>query len=392
MGNLKQSPKEILLNSLDATKVSVYARSIGNDDYQAVMLIKDLGIEIPGAIIGGSSSMIQCVKNCTDLGAKKIVSLEFAPPCPCEECNWEYGITINHKDSPLGVQTRYFPAPSKFYGSSFPRVECTDGFVDDDYVLRAENDILEQICKDKYRFVDAFRVYDLGDGYVAEDTISFTISIPGEDDIEVVDAEWPELGNLAAFLEVIQTAIGDDRIFAYAYGDDGVMLIGDPCFVYTVAMEGAVRKIYIEQKYPEVSFDVSYPPDMATATLIQVPRFPSLRGTDVYREFTAKGHHGQLSSMAYIDRPDPNANYCKYTIRYIQPYTYDLVGANHLNQYYQEFIIYIKEDLIDDLVWTYDGDEEHYGFNVDAVQQAGDLDWDDAMTFLCDGTVVDPGN
>lgn len=409
MGNLNYSPTDILLNSVSVDKVGLYFHDLGNNTGQAMLLIKDLGISIPGAIYslsqGSPDSLLHkptsCAFNCVNPGQLKVVRYVFTPVCPCEECDYEYGITIHHKDSSKAAQIRYFPPPQKYLGGRFERVECTAGFIDDTYVNRAELDIIRQNMADQYSFVNIWRQYDVGD-FAAGETIGFTLSVPGEDDL-VVSVLWdddsagtpPDPEDFDDFLTNINTAL--DGTGVTAIGDEStgtVTLVGDYGLQFTISQNAyAARYLYVGQKYPEVTFDVTYPQDMATGTVITEPRFPSLRGVDVYQEFMNRGNHGSMAIFSSVERPDPAADYCKWTFTYVKPYTYDLVGANHLNQYYHVYHLYVKKSAIIDLI----GDDILYWvfgyFNVEIPGAIKDIDISMQMLvdILC-GTIPQRGN
>jgi hypothetical protein len=351
MGNLNYSPTDILLNSVSVKKVGLYMQDLGNGTSQAMLLIKDAGISIPGAIYvteGGYlvGKPLTCAFNCVNPGRLKIVRYVFHPICPCEECNYEYGITIQHKDSSAAEQVRYFPPPQKFLGGKFERVECTGGFINDSYVNRMELDIIRQAGADPYSFVNVWRSYNMGD-FEAGDAITATISLPNNVTIDLAvtwtGGQIPD--PFEDFLDDINTALGTSGLTASGV-DGNVIITGEPGLLFSIDGTYETRYLYIGQKYPEVSFSASYTEEMATAEIVQEHLFPSLRGVDVYKEFMNKGNHGNLALMAAVERPDPSAEYCKWTFVVIKPYTYDLVGANHLNQYYHTYHLYVRKDAI----------------------------------------------
>lgn len=388
MGNLNYSATDILLNSVSVDKVGLFFATGDGPENVATLLIKQLGITIPGALyddgVFDTARHIRCTKNCSQAGQLKEVRYELAPLCPCEECNFEYGITVQHQDSPAGEQIRYFAPPQKFYGNKIKRVECTDGFINDDYVLRMEDDIISQIDADDHAFVTSYRGYDFGE-FAAGDSITFTLVRPGEED-EVIDVDWtddPVAITFAAFIALIETAI--DGLGITVIGDDAtdtIVIVGDPGLLFTITPSDPTsisRYLYIKQKYPEVSFNASYSEDFATAEVITECIYPSLRGVDVYKEFINRGNHGSMAMFTAMERPDPAANYCKYTFTVLKTPTYDLVGANHLNDYYHIYHLYVKEDQVDVYVW------KATEYNVEVPPAIGDADTslEDLIDILC---------
>ena len=334
-----------------------------------------------------------CVEDCYYAGQLGIVQLQFAPPAPCNECDFESGIVINVRPDSITPYTRYLPM-NKFYGTRLPSVTSTSGYVDDAFVLQVEDAILEGLAGDLQRFADGYRTYNISgvdDFADPEDDIIFTlVEADGtEHDIDV-DAG----ASLAATVIVLQAAL-DAVVTGYtvvANGTAAMYIVGPANTKFTitdfddtdVTLEG--RYLRIAQKYLDSKIDVSYDVAHATQTSIQTARLPYLRGVDVAAIFATYGNHGTLGMFANTPQVDLDAEYCKYVLKRIHR-AYDDPAANRINSYFEEVNIYVKKTAAETDYWIGDGDSDTaYGMNVDAAPDGvADTDFNDACALLCDG-------
>jgi len=155
MENIRQPITRILFNSIANTKIGVY----GDGKMGRLILnFKELGINLPGdSYTAGTSALsasgtkntnLTLAKSQTDDGVKKAWLIEFNPMQPDVLTHWGYGLTLRPKTKMPGVHDNRHRAHQKSYSGTLNAVTCTNGYVDDTFVLAAEDDIIEQIALD----------------------------------------------------------------------------------------------------------------------------------------------------------------------------------------------------------------------------------------------------
>ena len=170
--NLTQPIPKLLFNTLVTADIGVFTDPVTS---YKMLLFKKAGFSIPYI----SSTACSSTKISPDEGAGKSVLLTFSTVCPCEECNYEYGIKVIKSVKRPGVlNDDYYPEP-RFYGSVLSNVQaCTAGVMAAADVLAMEDEVLSQIGDDTDASVDAFRVYEIEDDTPANES-TFTITIDG---------------------------------------------------------------------------------------------------------------------------------------------------------------------------------------------------------------------
>jgi len=155
MRNTRQPIQRILFNSVTASKIGVYG---DGKQGRLILQFKELGISLPGdsyttattalAASGTLNSNLEVSKTQTDDGLKAAWLVEFNPTKPADLTNWGYGLTIRPKVKLPGVDNNRHDQYQKSYAGTLGGVTETSGYIDDAFVLQAEDDIIKQISLD----------------------------------------------------------------------------------------------------------------------------------------------------------------------------------------------------------------------------------------------------
>lgn len=140
-GNLTFPVRPYLFNTVTAADMGYYTDSITG---KKNLILKKDGIQIPFV----SGSTVKTVISPLP-GEYKSVRLVVNPACPCEDCNYEYGIVITKKVKRPGVgNSDYYPT-GRFYGDKLHRIgTCSNGIMAAADIAIIENEIMSQITAD----------------------------------------------------------------------------------------------------------------------------------------------------------------------------------------------------------------------------------------------------
>lgn len=90
-------------------------------------------------------------------------------------------------------------------------------------------------------------------------------------------------------------------------------------------------------------------------------RYPSLTSEDVFRVFWNQRDQGSLSAMGYLDQPEANTDYVKYTIKSLNIPVSDVIGAGYNTTTEVELELYVKKSIIATNYWQLaNGDPQCY--------------------------------
>ena len=144
-GNLNYKDRPLLITNLTVADFGVYLET--NPDTGGTtkhLVVKKIGLDIPynsSAVIRQSNTME---------GALKSVLLSINAPCPCQDCNYEYGIEIVRKVKNPGVLNDVISPRRRFYGGNIETIgTCSNGEMSDADKLTMEDEILNQILLDR---------------------------------------------------------------------------------------------------------------------------------------------------------------------------------------------------------------------------------------------------
>lgn len=283
MERLKQPITRILMNSVTNKKIGVY----GDDREGRLMLqFKELGITLPGdswtagttsppSASGTLNASLEVAKAATDDGIKKGWMVNLNPMAPENDTNWPYWLTIRPKVKMPGVENNRHRAHEKSYSGNIEAITSTSGYVDDTYVLEAEDDILDMITNDTGKHdvntdpisnmskavCDAYRAYIIttnnGDAitYTDEDGNSTAINAGAS---TVASANTVN-GNATVKLFVKAIAINATQM---------LVMSRTAGYKFTVSVAGSnvidSRNIMLEAKDEQVQFDVELPTHYGT--------------------------------------------------------------------------------------------------------------------------------
>jgi len=200
-----------------------------------------------------------------DDGSIKCQLLTINDLCPCEDCNYEYGITIEGTVRDPGVlNDNYYPT-NRFYGSVLDNVqECSDGTMSEEDVLLMEDTILKQIFDDEDAIVEAGRMYLISDDDATDESTlvinsngnTITITVAG-------DHSTPAVTGISDFVTAINVQLaGEITAFPGATDTEFYLIspVGGANFTVEAGTDTSItwRKIAIRQKDVNVQFHVKY--------------------------------------------------------------------------------------------------------------------------------------
>jgi len=264
-GNLTYPTTPILINTLAYTDLGVFGDGVIS---KRVLLFKKHGITIP------YDSNVSVAKTCTDGGQLKSVAVTIDGPCPCEDCDYDYGIDIVKHVKEPGVQNDDFYSSGRFYGGKLESIQsCSGGELADGNKLTIENDIINQITADtgnggrEAGIVNARRAYI----FTCTPAITENVSLYDSNGTLIVTV------TLGATMIASINALNDDATFAiyfYATAATATSIFVssiNPGLIYTLADGGGAaaitvnsREIWITSKSVNDQFDVRFPMGFAT--------------------------------------------------------------------------------------------------------------------------------
>jgi len=214
-GNLTYPVRVHLLNTIDADDIGLYEDSVTSE---WTLAFKKLGIQIPHRTTNERTVITPLP------GEHKAVRLVVNPACPCEDCNYEYGIGIIKKVKKPGVDNSDYYPTSRFYGDKLFRIgTCSNGILAAADITTIENTIMSQITADlgggmensMPAIVGAKKYYLISDN---DDSDESTITVThGGSDVAIASAG-------AAFnLASVFNAEGDvnTKLVCYQYDETG---------------------------------------------------------------------------------------------------------------------------------------------------------------------------
>ena len=138
-----------------------------------MLTIKKLGLQIRGAAYAAGDMTaatpagqgvvmpagLSISKSCTDPGDLSGWCVTLSATCPCDECEYPYGVTFRSMLKEPGVNNNEYEPKYQWYGGKIARISCTAGLIDDEFLLEMEDDILTQVTADTAGWVDGYRTY-----------------------------------------------------------------------------------------------------------------------------------------------------------------------------------------------------------------------------------------
>ena len=332
-GNLTMPSKPLLYNTLAVTDFGYYTDSITSEK---MLVIKDLGLAIP--YVSGTTVK---TKSCATAEQKKIVALDLDITCPCEECEYEFGIKIEKYVQKPGVLNSIYTPQSKFYGGRLPKVqECTSGEMADSDVLLMIKTIIEAIrddvgtggTKDDPAAVLAGMRYAFSDDDNTDNSV-MTITIDGT--TTTITADGSVANQMVAKINANTTV--NPYVRADAYAEDYFYLSSKVNGQYFTAAAGTditlestndLPQIVISQKEPGERFEVVFDDGFATK---------STTGIVVLTGFTTVGSG---TTTLYIDGTSVGASTDNTTVATMYGNLNTAIGAEDAYAY-----IYDGDDL-----------------------------------------------
>ena len=265
--------RTILLNSVSADDIGVFGDTTNKI---RTLVFKKEGVQIPGGnfaagdilgpVVGTSmNSLLSISKNCTDPGALSGYLIELNPECPCEECDYDYGITLVKKVEQPGVRNSDRYKKEFYYGSTLSKIDCTAGLIDDAELLTMEDSIITDIYMHRPMngadntniLAHAKRTYYVTDSDPA-DASSIDVTIAG---VTTTVTSGGGFGIDELIIAFNATAAINTVLFAYKVGATqmGISSINDGTLFTVVANTDTVvdhRYIYVFAKSVDVQFDV----------------------------------------------------------------------------------------------------------------------------------------
>lgn len=147
-GPLTYKDKPILVNGAASADIQKFDDVLQGNMH--MLHFKKHGIVLPSRIGSDSGTIIgSWTKSYPTPGAYKMVNLVINPACPCEDCNYSYGINIvaSHKDP--GIFNSQWAPESRFYTGQIPAIgTCNGTALSAADIVTIENDIIDQITND----------------------------------------------------------------------------------------------------------------------------------------------------------------------------------------------------------------------------------------------------
>jgi hypothetical protein len=287
MRNIRQPITRILLNSVTDKIIGLYGDEVMG---RRMLKFKQLGITIPGdthtattnplAASGTLNADLEVSKSTSDDGLLKGWLVELNPMAPAEITHWGYGLVIRPKVKMPGVRNNRHDAHQVTYGGSIAAITTTSGYVDDTYVLEAEDDIIEQIYLDDGMHNNNTDPISKMSGAVCEAKRAYRINIDAGDaaDITITDDDGVattvtlNTASIASAHAINNNATLQLYVQAFAVSTTQIMVVSrNSGTLFTVAdgagtgtLEVVNRYIMLVAKEQQVQFDVELPKDMGT--------------------------------------------------------------------------------------------------------------------------------
>lgn len=256
MHNLREVKHNVLFNSLSTAQAGMFTDSINGD---VILKLKQHGLDLPVNANAINLAVARIEKSCEDLGVRKMTLLELNRFCPCEDCDYDYGVFIKSQMRTPGVFNNQEHIQGRGYGGTLARIECTAGVLNDDLALEMEDDIIAQVNADVDRGPEkgspaiAFRAYRVTLANDTTETIDITINgtttsiaLTGAA-IQDADAAGGYTGNTNI---INATAAVNPFVRAIAVSATEMLIVGQANGeVFTVANGGIGTPITIDARY-----------------------------------------------------------------------------------------------------------------------------------------------
>jgi len=274
MENLKNPPRRVLINTIDHDTVGAFYDTVSGVN---MLSFKQYGINIPYV-----AAAFKGAKACTDLGAVGSEEIELSNEAPCSNCNWQYGISVVKKVQLPGVGNNVSNFQATSYSGVIGAITTTGGYIDDKWLLQAEDDIISQIFNNDEglhnnnsdpvtgggAIVKAVRSYGITVTLAATNIVNFTIN----------GVTTPIALSTGATAITMCADLNSDATFsahalAIATSATTLNIIGiDGGDLFTIADGGGAttitinyRRIWLRGISPKVQFTVMYDLGFATS-------------------------------------------------------------------------------------------------------------------------------
>lgn len=350
-GNLQQPSKKVLFNSISADNIGVYFDTELN---QKVLVLKEHGYSIPFI-----SGVTQVKISHTTAWQPKVQLVKLTGNMPCQECYYDYDISIRKYVKRPGVENSDYYDHQKAYGGQIKKLDTTAATISAAQALEMKETIIKGINTDKG--VKKSFAYE-HPGAVVLAGQARILDTAGAGNIVLISNGVTYNGNGANAGERIAaliTAINAGTMH-YAYHHptvvDSIVLImretqnyGNTAITLTTTtnIAAADTTVYIGLigKYTDVSYSVVLDEFFATNFLeVQPNRFSQLSSDHVFTTFSQIPNMGCLGSMTRSNEP-VDASFVKVTIINRLDH-YDLHGASHANKFLAEVELFIKESEV----------------------------------------------
>ena len=136
-GVLTRTQKSFLFNRLiNHADIGAYVDSVEGGNK---LILKTLGYTIP------MNAQTKLTMSCNDPGARRGILLTLEAKAPCNECNYEYGITVKSSHQYPGRFNSDSVPRTNVYSGSIASVETDQGFITSTYLRMMEKDLIKQI-------------------------------------------------------------------------------------------------------------------------------------------------------------------------------------------------------------------------------------------------------
>jgi len=269
MQNLNFPTQRILINTLSAAEIAMWTDT--DPDTSATvrhLSLKKHGIDIP--FVSGSTTIR---KSCTQAGQLKSRALTILAPAPCEDCNYEYGITLKEIVREPGVMNADYYPDSRLYGGVLESIQTpSGGFLADSDKVIIETDIINQIMDDTTAlggFADARRIYTFTTGTNGDEAVSLYNS-SGTLIVTVTLTNDATIAGAVNDLNADTTF--DDYFYAMAISTTQVLITSiNAGLIFTLedgggahAIDNITREVWITSRNVNSQFEIEFDSGFAT--------------------------------------------------------------------------------------------------------------------------------
>lgn len=367
-GNLTYSHRAILINELTAQDFGVFTNSITS---QKELLFKNHGLSLPYRDAAGT--IVGSVKKVTGKSAVKKVALTLLnTACPCEDCNYEYGYSLERRVKKPGVLNSEKYPHAVYYGGSLINVSCTAGVIDSTALETMRTDIIDQVSNHMAYSHNGFDA-------VAEAAIARIITFDATKTVIIngvtIDVAALTITEAIAAINAAPTTLVKAYRLPISIHASKIVLIGKNGAT-TMSLTGtsvADANIYIghtSKGEQDVTFAVKDTNRSISTITVVEGSWAVLTPDDVYREFSQMAHDGALANQHRVVKP-LNAAYSKYIFTILQGVN-AIHGASHGDTYTTEIHVYIPSSQIAGDKWDasnfmWESTADDAGFIVDTT-------------------------